>query len=84
MQVDTSPGPAISPEELNTLEIPTLVMTGSETAATMRGLISRLRETVPRWQFVELAGLGHMGPITYAEVVNAHIAAFLKNIRLSF
>lgn len=79
-----SPGPSIFPEELNALEIPTLVMTGSETAATMRGLISRLRQTVPRWRFVELAGLGHMGPLTHPEVVNAHIAAFLENIRLSF
>jgi pimeloyl-ACP methyl ester carboxylesterase len=76
-----SPGPSISPEELNALEVPTLVMTGSETAATMRGLISRLRQTLPRWRFVELEGLGHMGPITHAEIVNGTIADFLKSLR---
>jgi len=75
-----NPGFSVSPEELNALDIPNLVLTGSKTAEAMRGLMKRLREAVPRLQIVELAGLGHMGPITHPEIVNARIAAFLQNI----
>lgn len=37
-----------------------------------------LRQAFPLAQHAMLDGLGHMGPITHPDAVNARIAAFLK------
>ena len=40
----------------------------------------RLVPVLPRAERVELPGIGHMGPITHPEVVNAEIARFLARV----
>jgi pimeloyl-ACP methyl ester carboxylesterase len=74
-------GPVFSPEVLNSLNVPTFVLTGSQTSEIARRLMNRLRESVPRWRIVELEGLGHMGPITHPGIVNEQIAMFLEGLR---
>jgi len=73
-------GLSVSPEELNALDVPTLVLTGSNTAKPARDLMNRLSNSVARWRrIVELRDVGHMGPITEPAIVNAPIASFLHN-----
>jgi pimeloyl-ACP methyl ester carboxylesterase len=60
------------------LDLPVLLMVGRESPASSRDVAQLLAATLPRVQVVELAGLGHMGPVTHAEVVNDRIDAFLR------
>jgi pimeloyl-ACP methyl ester carboxylesterase len=53
---------------------PTLFLTGEHTPAAARGVIARLMSVLPGAQRIEIAGAGHMGPITHAPEVNAAIA----------
>jgi pimeloyl-ACP methyl ester carboxylesterase len=59
------------------LDVPVLYMTGGKSPASARGVARLLARTLPRVQVVEFEGLGHMGPLTHPEVVNAAIARFL-------
>ena len=59
------------------LDIPVLYMVGKDSPASSRGVARLLAKALPRVQVVEFDGLGHMGPITHPEVVNAAIARFL-------
>jgi pimeloyl-ACP methyl ester carboxylesterase len=36
---------------------------------------------LPRVRVAEFKGLGHMGPVTHPETVNAAIAGFLRELR---
>jgi pimeloyl-ACP methyl ester carboxylesterase len=71
------PTPLAAFAELN---VPVLYMMGSESPASSRGVGRLLVRTLPRVQVVEFAGLGHMGPITRPEVVNATISRFLEQV----
>jgi pimeloyl-ACP methyl ester carboxylesterase len=59
------------------LNVPVLYMMGSESPASSRGVGRLLIRALPRVRVVEFGGLGHMGPITHAEVVTDAIAGFL-------
>jgi pimeloyl-ACP methyl ester carboxylesterase len=59
------------------LEIPVLYMTGSDSPASSRGVARILTRALPQVEVVEFEGIGHMGPITHPEQVNAAIARFL-------
>lgn len=59
------------------LDVPVLYMTGARSPASARGVARLLTRTLPRVQVAEFEGLGHMGPLTHPEVVNAAIARFL-------
>ena len=48
-----------------------------DSPAASRGVARLLAGVLPRLQLLELQGLGHMGPITHPEVVNAKIEDFL-------
>jgi pimeloyl-ACP methyl ester carboxylesterase len=63
--------------ELRSLDIPCLLVTGTHSTAAARRALRILRETLPGARVVELDGLGHMGPITHPELVDAAIASFL-------
>jgi pimeloyl-ACP methyl ester carboxylesterase len=63
--------------DFGALDVPVLLMTGSESPASSRGVARLLAGVLPRLQLMELEGLGHMGPITHPEVVNAAIEDFL-------
>jgi pimeloyl-ACP methyl ester carboxylesterase len=62
------------------LEVPVLYMVGKRSTASARGVARLLVSALPRVQLVEFENLGHMGPITHPEVVNAAIEEFLAQI----
>lgn len=59
------------------LDIPVLYLVGSQSPAASRGVARLLTGVLPKVSVMELAGLGHMGPITHPELVNEAIAGFL-------
>jgi pimeloyl-ACP methyl ester carboxylesterase len=65
------------PMPLATLPMPVLIMTGAGSTAAAHGVARRLVLAVPDVTHIEFPGLGHMGPITHPEVVNAEIERFL-------
>ena len=62
------------------LNIPILYMVGKDSPAASRGVARLLTQTLPQVQVIEFEGLGHMGPVTHAEVVNEAIYSFLKSL----
>lgn len=60
-----------------TIAAPTLLLGGARTPQAERRTLERLAEALPRARLEVLPDMGHMGPITHAEVVNAAIAAHL-------
>jgi len=67
-----------SADALRSLDIPCLLLTGSRTTAAARRALRLLRETLPRAEVTEFDGLGHLGPITHPERVDAAVEAFLS------
>jgi pimeloyl-ACP methyl ester carboxylesterase len=63
-----------------TLNIPVLYMIGKGSPASSRGVGRLLTSTLPHVQVVEFSGLGHMGPITHAQVVNETISRFFERV----
>jgi pimeloyl-ACP methyl ester carboxylesterase len=59
------------------LEVPVLLMVGRDSTASARGVARLLAAALPRVDVVEFEGLGHMGPVTHPERVNAAITRFL-------
>jgi len=59
------------------LDCPVLLMTGRASRASALGVAGLLAGALPRVEVVEFEGLGHMGPITHPDIVNAAIADFL-------
>ena len=57
---------------------PVLYMVGARSPASSRGVARLLTAALPNVRVVEFPELGHMGPVTHPEVVNAAIAAFLE------
>jgi pimeloyl-ACP methyl ester carboxylesterase len=64
--------------DLVTLRVPTLLMTGRLSTPAAHGVARRLANLLPRCRHHEFADLGHMGPVTHPQAVNAVIAAFLR------
>ena len=60
------------------LNVPVLYMMGKDSPASSRGVGRLLTRALPQVQLVEFEGLGHMGPITHPEVVNAAVSRFLE------
>jgi pimeloyl-ACP methyl ester carboxylesterase len=60
------------------VRIPVLLMTGSESPASSRGVARLLASVLPQLEVIDFKGVGHMGPITHPEVVNKAIARFLE------
>jgi hypothetical protein len=67
-------------EAFHSLDIPVLYMVGKRSTASARGVARLLAAALPRVELVEFQDLGHMGPITHAEVVNRAIEGFLSRI----
>jgi pimeloyl-ACP methyl ester carboxylesterase len=59
------------------LEVPTLLLTGTASTAAARAVVRLLAATLPRVRVEELAGAGHMAPVTDPALVNARIERFL-------
>lgn len=52
------------------IRVPTLLLTGEHTPAAARGVIARLATVLSYVERIEIAGAGHMGPITHVAEVN--------------
>ena len=59
------------------LDVPVLYMVGRRSTASARGVARLLVPALPRVELVEFDALGHMGPVTHPDIVNARIEAFL-------
>lgn len=62
------------------LEVPVLLLRGSRTTASARGVSRILEAVLPRVQVETFEGLGHMGPVTHPAPVNAAIERFLRGL----
>lgn len=58
-----------------------LYLTGTRTKASARRVGELLPRAFKRATVVSVEGAGHMGPVTHADAVNGHIAAFLDEHR---
>lgn len=57
--------------------VPVLAMVGAVTRLPPRAIVDLLATALPDVQRREIAGAGHLGPLTHADQVNAAIRAFL-------
>ena len=65
-------------EVFSRLDVPVLLMTGTDSPASSLGVARLLTRALPRVEVVRFEGLGHMGPVTHPAVVNEAIRAFLE------
>ena len=59
------------------LDVPVLYMVGKRSTASAHGVARLLAPALPRAELLEFEDLGHMGPVTNPEPVNAAIRDFL-------
>lgn len=60
------------------LDMPVLLMRGSETTSSARAVSTLLARTLPRVESLTFRGLGHMGPVTHPAQVDTAIEDFLR------
>ena len=58
---------------------PTLLMRGRKTRAALAETAAVLYRHFSHWRLVDVAGCGHMAPLTHADAINAWIADFLDD-----
>jgi len=61
------------------LPMPVVCLTGASTRAATRRIAELLTYALPRAAHVRLAGMGHMGPLTHAPVINALVGRLLDD-----
>ena len=61
------------------LDMPILYMLGGTSPESAHAVGRLLVPALPRVRVVEFPGIGHMGPVTHPEVINAEIASFLRD-----
>lgn len=66
------------PAHLRALRMPVLLMNGSRTRQSARHVAELLGSALPQVKRLEVAGAGHLGPMTHEAVVNAAIAEHLQ------
>ena len=71
----TEPTPLAS---LAALPMPVLLMSGARSTASAHGVARRLAGALSKVTCVEFPELGHMGPMTHPQFVNAQIGHFLS------
>jgi pimeloyl-ACP methyl ester carboxylesterase len=64
-----------------TITVPTLLLAGERTPWTERRVVEKLGAALPRATVQWFEGVGHMGPISHAALINDAIAAHLDRIR---
>ncbi len=62
---------------LASLDVPVLCLWGETSPESSLSVTRVLTATLPRATLAQQRGLGHMGPVTHAELVNPQIAEFL-------
>ena len=63
------------------IDVPALLLTGTESTAPAKRLIALLSPVLPRSKVVTLKDMGHMGPVTHPALVNDAIEDFLMSLR---
>jgi pimeloyl-ACP methyl ester carboxylesterase len=61
------------------LNVPVLYLTGRDTRISTRRIAELLESALPEVEPEVLSGMGHLGPITHADVVAPRIAEFVRN-----
>jgi pimeloyl-ACP methyl ester carboxylesterase len=61
------------------LDVPTLYLVGSDSPSSSRKVADLLIGVLPRVLTVEIDGVGHMGPITHPDIINATIETYLQS-----
>ena len=59
------------------LDVPVLYMLGAQSPESSRAVARVLTQTLRNVSVIEFAELGHMGPVTHADLVNDAVAQFL-------
>ena len=59
------------------LDVPVFYMTGSESPESSRAVARLLTKAMPRLTALEIEGVGHMGPVSHPDRVNALIERYL-------
>lgn len=67
--------------EYSSLNVPTLLLVGSQSPAPARSVARLLTQTLPDVTTLELDGVGHMAPVTHPGLVNAAIDAYVTQSR---
>lgn len=67
-----------NPRVLGSLNMPILLMRGSKSRLPARRVAELLGHALPHLQRVEVAGAGHLGPMTHEREVTARMLAFLE------
>lgn len=73
--------PECSFQQIQALSMPILLLKGAQTNSSTHGVVAVLRKLFTRANFVELNGLGHMGPVTHPDVVNREIVGFINKVQ---
>lgn len=60
------------------LPMPVLLMSGDRSTVAAHGVMRRLATALPKARHVRFAALGHMGPVTHPDEVNAEIVRFVQ------
>jgi pimeloyl-ACP methyl ester carboxylesterase len=60
------------------LDIPTLLLYGVESPESTRKIVDVLSHTLPKSEVRGFLGLGHMGPITHADIIAQLIGKFIE------
>lgn len=63
--------------ELQSLQVPVLLLTGGRSPRSSLSVAELLARTLPNVELMNLPNLGHMGPVTHPEIVNAQVERFL-------
>ncbi|HEU4889507.1 MAG TPA: alpha/beta hydrolase, partial [Thermoanaerobaculia bacterium] len=61
-----------------TIDVPTLVMAGEKTQLAERRVVEKLGAALPHATARVFPGMGHMGPISHAAIVNEAIVGFVE------
>ena len=62
-----------------TITVPTLILGGENSPMAERRVVEHLGDALPHATARSFPGVGHMGPISHAPLVNEAIAAFLMS-----
>jgi pimeloyl-ACP methyl ester carboxylesterase len=74
-------GQDVSLEDYARIDVPTLLVRGSETVLPSHRVVDLLAAVIPDCELVEIEGAGHTSPMTHTEQVNAVIEAHLDHAR---
>lgn len=67
---------------LPAIQVPTLVIAGSDDRVAPASVMERMAQKIPRAEFVQLEGCGHLGPMDQPDSFNEALAGFLQRHQL--